>query len=67
MSHIFAPNKIKINKWKVREGFQVSNGNIILLYELLDNPKLGIQKLKATKCGFVNVRLLKEGEICEKG
>lgn len=66
---ICAPDdfSIKINKWKVREGFQVSNGNVILLYELTDSADTEIKRLKATKCGVVRKRLKKDGEIACKG
>jgi RNA polymerase II subunit A C-terminal domain phosphatase len=65
---ILAPNKLKIHKWKVREGFFVSSGNIVLLYETLNDPgTTGIQRLKSTKAGIVFERLVKEGQTCDEG
>uniref|UniRef100_A0A1Q3EZ87 RNA polymerase II subunit A C-terminal domain phosphatase n=1 Tax=Culex tarsalis TaxID=7177 RepID=A0A1Q3EZ87_CULTA len=58
---------IKINKWKVREGYAVTGGNIILFYECPGGPEKDIRRLKATKAGVVKKRLAKEGEIVEKG
>lgn len=58
---------IKINKWKVREGFSVTGGNIILFYECPGGPEKDIRRLKATKAGVVKKRLAKEGEIVERG
>lgn len=62
---VFSPNyRIKINKWKVREGFQVNNNQLILLYELTSDgggesgggggsTDTEIKRLKSTKCGVV--------------
>jgi RNA polymerase II subunit A C-terminal domain phosphatase len=66
--HILAPNKLKIHKWKVREGFYVTPGQIVLLYETPDDPATtGIHKLKSTKAGIVFERLVKEGQTCDEG
>lgn len=66
---IYAPadNAIKINKWKVREGYPVTKGNIILFYEYPNGPEKDVKRLKATKAGVVKKRLAKEGEIVDKG
>uniref|UniRef100_A0A182QNG6 RNA polymerase II subunit A C-terminal domain phosphatase n=1 Tax=Anopheles farauti TaxID=69004 RepID=A0A182QNG6_9DIPT len=58
---------IKINKWKVREGFPVTSGNIILFYELLDGSDKEVKRLKATKSGVVKKRLAREGATVAKG
>jgi hypothetical protein len=63
-----AENDIKINKWKVRAGSQISNGNIILLYEeVKDAGSKDIKRLKSTNCGIVKKLLFKEGTIVSKG
>ncbi|XP_058456191.1 RNA polymerase II subunit A C-terminal domain phosphatase [Malaya genurostris] len=66
---IFAPveSSIKIQKWKVREGYPVTCGNIILFYECCDGSEKDIKRLKATKAGVVKKRLAREGEIVDKG
>lgn len=63
---VFSPDcKIKINKWKVREGFQVNNNQLILLYELIDSDVSEIKRLKSTKCGVVKKRYFNEGDIVD--
>ncbi|XP_065087791.1 RNA polymerase II subunit A C-terminal domain phosphatase [Ochlerotatus camptorhynchus] len=62
-----AESSIKINKWKVREGYPVTTGNIILFYECLNGSEKDVKRLKATKAGVVKKRLAKEGEIVDKG
>lgn len=63
---VFSPNsQIKINKWKVREGFQVNNNQLILLYELTSGNDTEIKRLKSSKCGVVKKRFHKEGDIVE--
>ncbi|XP_058834054.1 RNA polymerase II subunit A C-terminal domain phosphatase [Topomyia yanbarensis] len=66
---IYAPaeSAIKIQKWKVREGYPVTCGNIILFYEYCDGSEKDIKRLKATKAGVVKKRLAREGEIVDKG
>ncbi|XP_058054438.1 RNA polymerase II subunit A C-terminal domain phosphatase [Anopheles bellator] len=58
---------IKINKWKVREGFPVTTGSIILFYELPDSSDKEVKRLKATKSGVVKKRLAREGETVTQG
>ena len=63
---VFSPNnQIKINKWKVREGFQVNNNQLVLLYELTSGNDTELKRLKSTKCGVVKKRFYKEGDIVE--
>uniref|UniRef100_A0AAG5D5R0 RNA polymerase II subunit A C-terminal domain phosphatase n=1 Tax=Anopheles atroparvus TaxID=41427 RepID=A0AAG5D5R0_ANOAO len=66
---ICAPDdcSIKINKWKVREGYPVTSGNIILFYELLDGSDKEVKRLKATKSGVVKKRLAREGATVAQG
>lgn len=58
-------HSIKINKWKVREGFQVSNNQLILLYELVNSDDKKIKLLKSTKSGVVKKRYFKEGDVVD--
>uniref|UniRef100_A0A182JTN3 RNA polymerase II subunit A C-terminal domain phosphatase n=1 Tax=Anopheles christyi TaxID=43041 RepID=A0A182JTN3_9DIPT len=58
---------IKISKWKVREGFPVTSGSIILFYEQLDGSDKEVKRLKATKSGVVKKRLAREGATVAKG
>ncbi|XP_052893331.1 RNA polymerase II subunit A C-terminal domain phosphatase [Anopheles moucheti] len=58
---------IKISKWKVREGFPVTNGSIILFYEQLDGSDKEVKRLKATQSGVVKKRLAREGATVAKG
>lgn len=60
-------NDIKIFKWKVKEGFQVSHGQLILLYELVDGKDKDVKRLKSSNVGIVKKRLFKEGDIVKKG
>lgn len=62
-----AENCIKIHKWKVREGFQVTKNHIILLYELTDSNDTEIKRLKSTQSGVVTKRLFKDGDVVNKG
>lgn len=69
--------RIRINRWRVREGFPVSASQVILLYEALpadENVEAGgagtkvaadktIHKLKAQRVGVVKKRLFKDGAI----
>ncbi|CRL03381.1 CLUMA_CG016389, isoform A [Clunio marinus] len=62
---ILSPNKdIKIFKWVVHEGSQISNGSILCLYQLDGDEK--IQRLKNTHYGTVKKLLHKEGETVNK-
>lgn len=57
--------QIRINKWKVREGFQVNNNQLILLYELTSGNDTEIKRLKSTKCGVVKKRFFKDGDVVD--
>lgn len=79
---VFSPaQKIRITKWKVREGFQVNTNQVILLYDLpddgggngngddgdgaIDGADKEIKRLKSTKCGIVKRRHFTEGDIVD--
>lgn len=64
---LVSSEKIKINKWKIRVGSQISNGNIILLYEDPDDCYKTIKRFKSNRCGVVTNRLYKEGDIVDAG
>lgn len=64
---IICVKKLKISKWKIREGSQISNGNIVLLYLDPDDSSKAIQRLKSNKCGVVKKRLYKEGDVVDAG
>lgn len=49
----------------MREGFQVNNNQLILLYELVDGDDKEIKRLKSTKCGVVKKRHHKDGDIVD--
>ena len=58
---------IKITKWKVRDGYPVSSGNIIFLYHIVNESEKDIKRFKSNKCGVVKKRLYKEGDTVEPG
>lgn len=63
---VYSPNySIKIHKWKVREGFQVNNNQLILLYELIGGDDKEIKRLKSTKCGVIKKRHHKDGDVVD--
>lgn len=63
---VCSPNfPIKIYKWKVREGFQVNNNQLILLYELPNGNDKEMKRLKSTKCGVVKKRFFNEGDVID--
>lgn len=61
-TQILSPDKeIKIFKWVVHEGSQISNGSILCLYKEPGNEK--VQRLKNVACGLVKKLLRKEGDV----
>lgn len=67
-------HRIRINRWRVREGFPVSASQVILLYEVL--PAEGdvehashkiIHKFKTQRVGVVKKRLFNDGAIIKGG
>lgn len=64
---MFSPDvSIKITKWKVREGYRVSAGQLVLLYVDADGDSKELKRLKSTKIGIVQKRLFKEGDVVPK-
>ncbi|ALC40754.1 Fcp1 [Drosophila busckii] len=66
--------RIRINKWRVREGQNVSATQIVFLYQQIGDDgkpiKVGdttIHKYKSNRAGVVKKRLRKEGELVQKG
>jgi hypothetical protein len=58
---ILSPDmQIKILKWVVHPGSQISSGSILCLYQLPGDGKT--LRLKNTDCGLVKKLLVKEGE-----
>ncbi|XP_018333105.1 RNA polymerase II subunit A C-terminal domain phosphatase [Agrilus planipennis] len=60
-------NPIKILKWKVSEGYFVSMGTILLIYDVGLNTKKEQRKLKSTRAGSVYKLLADEGAIVNPG
>lgn len=58
-------HKIKITKWKVREGFQVNVNQVILLYVLEDGDDKDVRRFKSNKCGIVRRRHFTEGNVVD--
>lgn len=73
-----AEHSIRIHRWKVREGFQVTRNHIILLY-VVPPPTIGVEaaaeapapadlkRLKVAHTGVVRKRLYKDGDIVPMG
>lgn len=59
---VLSPEKeIKLLKWIVHKGSQISSGSILCLYTVPGNEK--VQRLKSDRnCGIVKKLLHKEGE-----
>lgn len=65
MTEILSPDEdIKINKWVVHKGSQISSGSILCLFQVGSDPK--VQRLKNTNCGIVKKILHKEGATVAK-
>lgn len=65
---VFSPdNSIKITKWKVKDGYRVSAGQLILLYIDADGDPTVVKRLKSPRVGVVQRRLFKEGDVVPKG
>lgn len=63
---ILSPDKeIKILKWIVHKGSQISNGSILCLYHSPPGS-INVERLKNTTCGLVKKLLYKEGAVVEK-
>lgn len=64
---IFAPKRLKINKWKIRKGSQISIGNVLMLYTDPSDEKKSLQRLKSNKCGVVKELKYKDGDEIAEG
>lgn len=64
---ILAPKRLKINKWKIRKGSQISIGNVLMLYIDPDDEKKVLQRLKSQRCGVVKELKYKDGEEVPAG
>lgn len=64
---IFAPKRLKINKWKIRKGSQISIGNVLMLYTEPSDEKKSVQRLKSAKCGVVKALKYKDGDEVAEG
>lgn len=66
VTHILSPDKdIKILKWVVHEGSQISNGSILCLYQIGADQK--VNRLKNTDyCGLIKKLLHKDGASIPK-
>lgn len=65
--NIVAPKRMKINKWKIRKGSQISVGNVLMLYTEPGDEKQAVQRLKSVKCGVVKELKYKDGEEVSVG
>lgn len=77
-----AEHCIRIHRWKVREGFQVTRNHIILLYTVVATPlpegqtvggpaaapaAADLKRLKVAHTGVVRKRLFKDGDTVQRG
>lgn len=63
---ILSPDKeIKILKWIVHKGSQISNGSILCLYQSPPGNN-NVERLKNSACGLVKKLLYKEGAVVAK-
>ncbi|XP_060536565.1 RNA polymerase II subunit A C-terminal domain phosphatase isoform X2 [Cylas formicarius] len=58
---------IKLLKWKVRLGYTVSVGRVILTYQFCDSEKSDHRKLKASQAGTISKFLAQEGDVVNSG
>jgi hypothetical protein len=66
VKQILSPDKeIKILKWIIHKGSQISNGSVLCLYLPEGSDK--VERLKNTACGLVRKLLHKEGSVVAKG
>lgn len=64
---VLSPDKdVKIVKWIVHKGSQVSNGSVLLLYHDITQDEQNVERLKNTTCGTVKSLMFKEGENVPK-
>ncbi|XP_045502105.1 RNA polymerase II subunit A C-terminal domain phosphatase [Colias croceus] len=58
---------IKVEKWKVKQGAFVSQGQILFLYSDSSGNNTGFKKFKALRAGTIVSIKVKEGDIAEPG
>ncbi|CAF4914030.1 unnamed protein product [Pieris macdunnoughi] len=58
---------IKVEKWKVKQGAFVSQGQILFLYNDSSGNSTGLKKFKAVRAGTIIAIKVKEGDIIEPG
>lgn len=61
MKVVSPPKEIKIVKWIVHKGSQVSNGSVLLLYHEIGDEQ-NVLRLKNSTCGIVKSLMHKEGD-----
>ena len=66
LKQILSPDKeIKIIKWIIHKGSQISNGSVLCLFQSPSGSDK-VERLKNTACGLVKKLLCKEGTIIAK-
>jgi hypothetical protein len=66
VKQILSPDKeIKILKWIIHKGSQISNGSVLCLYQSPEGSDK-VERLKNTACGLVKKLLHKEGSVVAK-
>lgn len=70
---VFSPaeHSIRIHRWKVREGSQVTRNHIVLLYHVVNaddecTASGDLKRLKVAQTGIVRKCLYKDGDIVPK-
>lgn len=58
---------IIVEKWKVKQGAFVSQGQILFLYSDSSGNSTGLKKFKAVRAGTIIAIKVKEGDIAEPG
>ncbi|XP_073953434.1 RNA polymerase II subunit A C-terminal domain phosphatase Fcp1 [Choristoneura fumiferana] len=58
---------VKVEKWKVKEGAFVSQGQILFLYNDSSGQSSELKKYKAVRAGKISCIKVKEGDIAEPG
>lgn len=68
MEEILSDQEIRIVKWKIRIGSQISLGNILMLYRDATQSNSALPKrLKSVKCGVVKKLFYRDGDKVEQG
>ncbi|XP_053615045.1 RNA polymerase II subunit A C-terminal domain phosphatase [Plodia interpunctella] len=66
---IFVPSEkpVKVNKWKIKQGAFVSQGQILFLYNDSSGSNTELKKYKVVRAGTISSIKVKEGDIVEPG